>query len=165
MEKHSNNRRLRLNLFDIVILIVILALGAVFVLWQMGWFTDGFREGETRTVRYTVELTGMKNGTAGEIQVGDTMTDTSLNAPMGTVVAVEVKPSTTLSKDLETGEYFETEIPEVETAIVTLEAECTESQELLTLSGGYVIRGGATVSLYGPGYFGEGYVLYVERGE
>lgn len=167
MEKGNNaGGKKLLNLFDIVIIAVVVVLAGVFLLWRAGKLsTQENVVHDNSTVRYAIELSNMRYDSAEMIQVGDEILDNIKNFTMGTVVAVEVRDAETLTKDYETGAYIVSTIPGAKTAVVTLESDCVESATGFVVDGGYSVCGGNSVNVVGPGYYGQGYVLYIERGE
>lgn len=154
------------NLFDVVIIGVVLLAAVVFLLWQRGGTAASIvTNTETVTVQYTIELVGLENGTEQLIQVGDNLLDNVKNCSMGEVLSVEISTTTRQAKNMETGETVLSEVPWQKTAVIVLETTCNESESALTTADGYVVRAGDTVSAKGPGYAGKGYILAVSRGE
>lgn len=151
-------KKFKVNLFDIVIIVILLVL-AMFVYK----FTHKEVAVETKPIRYTFELTDNPIGFTDLIEVGDEITDNVKNYYMGKVVAVEKVPHTELTDDIETGEILEAEMPEKETAIVTVEANATESASDFKVNGYFTVKAGLEVAAKGPGYAGRGYILSIER--
>jgi hypothetical protein len=77
---------------------------------------------------------------------------------------VEVGDCVINSHDYETGSYKPVVMPGYQNAIVVLEAECAETDTQITVGGGYLIRGGLSIKVRGPGYAATGSILSVERG-
>ena len=82
---------------------------------------------------------------------------------MGTVVAVEAEPHKAVFADYKNGKYSEGEISELETVIITLEADVSETDSALIVDGNYVVRAGKEIAVKGQGYAGKGYIVSVER--
>lgn len=166
MEQHNQKFRLRLNLFDAIVLIIALAVGA-FVLWNAFKPQAAPSSGETAspasTVRYTIRFQGLAEGNGALIQPGDALEDTIQNYALGTVVSVESVPATTQILNQETRQYVQAQIPGCEDVLVTVESPCTISDQYLNLSSGYTIRVGGTAYVRGPGYVGVGPVVSIER--
>ena len=77
MEEKKSGPRLRLNLFDALVLIAALAVGG-FLAWKA--LKPAPQEVETPTasmVRYTVRFQKMLQGTGERVQTGDELTDTT----------------------------------------------------------------------------------------
>ena len=158
MEQHNQKFRLRLNLFDAIVLIIALAVGA-FVLWN----ALKPQAAPASTVRYTIRFQGLAEGNGALIQPGDALEDTIQNYALGTVVSVESVPATTQILNQETRQYVQAQIPGCEDVLVTVESPCTISDQYLNLNSGYTIRVGGTAYVRGPGYVGVGPVVSIER--
>ena len=168
MEQNNGKFRLRLNLFDGIVLIVALAVGA-FLLWN-AFKPAPSTAGETTTttsstVRYTIRFQRLMEGTGSLIQPGDALVDTIKNYKLGNVVSVEVVPSQYQILDQEDRDYVLTTISGYEDALVTVEAPCTNSNDTILLDGGYTLRVGATAYIRGEGYMGSGPIISIEREE
>ena len=144
-------KKFKINLFDIVLIIIVLA--AILVGYK---FTHKEVAVETKTIRYTFELTDNDEGFTD-------LTDNIKNYYMGRVVDVKKVPYTELVDSQELGKVVETEIPGRETAIVTVEANVTENGPDLKVNGYFTVKGGLEIAVKGPGYAGRGYILTVER--
>ena len=166
MEQHNQKFRLRLNLFDAIVLIIALAVGA-FVLWNALKPQAAPSSGETAspasTMRYTIRFQGLAEGNGALIQPGDALEDTIQNYALGTVVSVESVPATTQILNQETRQYVQAQIPGCEDVLVTVESPCTEDSQSLTVDGGYTLRVGTTAYVRGAGYMGSGPIISIER--
>lgn len=151
-------KKFKINIFDIVIIVILLAL-AIFVYK----YTHKEVAVETKPIRYTFELTDNQIGFTDLIEVGDEITDNVKNYYMGKVVAVEKVPHKELTENVQTGEIMDAEMPGKETAIVTVEANATESASDFKVNGYFVVKAGIEVAAKGPGYAGRGYILSIER--
>ena len=157
-----------INVFDIVVIAIAVALAALlFLTRSSGTASDSGTEetAKSGTVTYTIELSGMVNGSAEKISVGDKLVDKVKKYDIGTVTAVEVTNTVRQVQDLVNGGTVEAEMSTLETATVTLEAPCTETDTDILVAGGYDIKVGLSVSVKGPGYYGTGYIVGIERGE
>lgn len=155
------------NVFDIVVILIALVLFAVlfFARSSGGDTSDDTASVKSGTVTYTIELTGMVNGSAELVSVGDELVDKVKKYDVGTVTAVEVSNTVRQVQDLINGGTVESEMSTQQTATITVEAPCTETETDILVAGGYVIKVGLSVSVKGPGYYGTGYIVGVERGE
>ncbi len=156
--------KISFNLFDIIIIIVVIALAAGFAVFQMRSGSSGSQAG-MKTVQYQVEITGLTAGTGEMIREGDKIVDKVKKNGMGTVVSSEFYPMTKEVVDLETGNTLYNEVPDEYSALITIEAECTDTESALTTDGGFVVRAGEDASIIGPGYSGGGFIVNVMRGE
>ncbi|MCJ7856764.1 DUF4330 domain-containing protein [Lachnospiraceae bacterium NSJ-143] len=152
------NKRRRINVFDIVIVIIILAVA--FVGYK---YLHREKIGETKTIRYTFELIDNYEGFSELINVGDDITDNVKNYYMGKVVEVKAEPYKKLVNDTVTGSVKESAVPGRERDIITVEAEVTEGGSDLKVNGYYTVKVGLEVAVKGNGYAGRGYILDIER--
>ena len=156
--RQMGKRPLRISLFDIIIIAIIICCG-----FAVYFLTGKEVAAQTKKLRYTIELTDLPEGFSEKIEVGDSITDNIKNYHMGTVVDVEAEPYKKLLEDPVNGRKVEAEIPGRETAVITLEADVTESDSELRVNGSYLVRTGLEVAAKGPGYAGNGYILTIER--
>ena len=164
MEQNAHKFRIRLNVFDAIVLIVVLLAGAAFAWLTLSSNQSDAASPTAQTVRYTVVFQKMAQGDSQLIQVGDQLEDTVKNYKMGTVVAVEAKPAVTQVLDQVNRCYVDAELEGYEDVYVTVESTCTDNGETLLLDGGYDFRVGQTAYVRGPGYMGSGPVVAIERG-
>jgi len=165
MESKTPKFRLRLNLFDGIVLAVALVVGA-FLLWTALKPEPAPADtpaAAVTTVRYTVRVMRFPEGSGSVIQVGDKLVDNIKNYQMGEVVATETVPSQSLLLDHEDGKYQLAQAPGYEDILVTLEAACPQNEEKIVLDGGYTIRVGMTTYIRGEGYMASGPIVAIER--
>ena len=157
-------RRWRLNVFDIVIIVVVITAG-FFLLRAMRSGGSGIvSSGRNVTLHYTVELNSMGHDAASLIKPGDVLVDRVEKHTLGTVVSVSVGPARTLSKDLTTSNFILAEIPDRETAVIEVTSDALETDTDFTVGGGFAVKCGMHVSVVGPGYSGSGFIIGVDRG-
>lgn len=162
----ENKKKLRfINLFDIIVLA--LAAGLLAILLLVGRNTGATEPVATNTYtcRYTIELRNMVNNTAELIEVGDTLVDKVKKYDMGKVVSVEVVPTTNQVQNVEDGTIITAEVPGLQNAVIVVEAVASETDTQITVDGGYLVRVGLGISVRGPGYWGTGNIIAVERSE
>ena len=155
MEQNNHKFRLRLNLFDAIILVAVLLVGAA-AAW-IGLRSGGETAPTAASVRYTVLFQKMKEGESALIQPGD---------QLGSVVSVEARPAEVQVLDQERQVYVNAVLEGYEDVYVTVESTCTTSGDggALLLGGGYDFRVGQLAYVRGPGYMGSGPVTEIERG-
>ena len=164
MERNTPSVRLRLNLFDAIILILALVVGGV-----LAWLAlrpaaqETADPAVTSTVRYTVRFQRWAEGSSSLIEAGDKLTDNIKNYAMGTVVSCEAVPAVTQVLDQEERRYVDAPIEGYEDILVTVESPCTMSDAGFVLDGGYELRVGITTYIKGEGYMASGPVIAVER--
>lgn len=164
MEQNTHKFRLRLNLFDAIVLIVVLLAGAAFAWLSLRSGQSDGAASAAQTVQYTVVFQKMDQGDSQLIQPGDKLEDAVKNYSLGTVVSVEAKPAVTQVLDEVNRRYVDAELEGFEDVYVTVESSCTDTGETLLLGGGYDFRVGQTAYVRGPGYMGSGPVVAIERG-
>jgi hypothetical protein len=162
MENNKSKPRWKLNIFDIIIIAaVIVAAGVIIFIWRNSGKSSN--TAATYSVRYTIELSGMLEGTSEKIKVGDTVMDSTKNFIMGTVTNLMVEPATKPEPNYETGDTVQSVLPGRETALIELACDCSSTESQITASSGYSIRIGSEVTAAGPGYAGKGYVVAINR--
>lgn len=164
MEQNNHKFRLRLNLFDGIVLVLALAVGAV-LLWTTLKPAAPVESPEvaTSTVRYTVRFRRWLEGSSQLIQPGDKLVDNIKNYQMGSVISHEAVPATVQALDQINGRYVQAEISGYEDILVTVESPCTMSEKGIILDGGYELRVGSTTYIKGEGYMASGPVISIER--
>lgn len=165
MEQNNHKFRLRLNLFDAIVLVVVLLAAAAFGYLTLKDKGTDASAPTTQTVQYTVLFQKMNESGSQMVKAGDQLEDTVKNYRMGTVVSVERKPAMVQVLDQETKTYVMAELDGYEDVYVTVESTCTSTDEALLLDSGYDIWVGQTAYVRGPGYMGSGPVTTIERGE
>ncbi len=170
----SEKKRIKwkLNLFDIILLAVVLAAAAGLLAWKFvssNQTTVDPNSGVavpkgTQTVRYVVELEQLHEQTADMIAVGDEIYERTKKELMGIVQSVEVTQARTLTKNELEGTFQFAEVPERYNVIMEITAQAVENDNGIVLESGLEVRAGTSVRVLGPGYYGAGYILSVERG-
>ena len=156
MEQNNHKFRLRLNLFDAIILVAVLLVGAA-AAW-IGLRSGGETAPTAAPVRYTVLFQKMKEGESALIQPGDQLED-----------AVKMREEfRMITENMSEGfqVYVNAVLEGYEDVYVTVESTCTTSGDggALLLGGGYDFRVGQLAYVRGPGYMGSGPVTEIERG-
>ena len=164
MENNAKKEKRRLlTAFDIVIIAVVVVLAAIFLIWQASKNaaqTPG-SEASSGTVVYTLELNNFEN--ADSLAVGDRLFETVKNTDVGVVKSFEIVPQKVWQNDLETGGMRVTET-DMRAAHLTIEAPCTVTDSTIATKAGAVeSRVGRSLGVTGPGYWGAGFIIAVER--
>ena len=164
MDQNTRKFRLRLNLFDCIILVAALAVAA-FLLWENFKPAEAVKPTQTSsTIQYTLRFQRVMEGTGALVHAGDKLEDTMKNYALGTVLSAETAPATASVLDQSIPGYVTTEVPGYEDVTVVVESSCTETDTQILLGGNYELRVGATVYLRGPGYMASGLVINIDRG-
>ena len=162
----EKTKRKFINFFDIAVLLVVAAV--VFILFQLGVFGNTATiaaADNVRTVTYVIRLTPMRYGTEEKIQPGDELFESVQRTSVGTVVDVQCEDTKYYTYSSELGEYVVSYIEGDVTAYVTVQVDCIVSDSGFTAVDGQAIKSGDQFNVLGPGYFGFGTVVSIERGD
>ena len=160
----QKNFRLRLNLFDGIVLVLALAVGALLLWSALKPAAPAATETvNTTTVQYTVRFQKWIEGTGALVEPGDKLVDNIKNYELGTVVSAQVVPAQSLQLSHDDRAFVLTTIDGYEDVLVTVESPCTISNEAITLGGGYALRVGSTAYIRGEGYMASGPIISMER--
>jgi hypothetical protein len=165
MEQKKNNFRLRLNLFDGIVLVLALAVGA-FLMWtalKPSAPAGGEAAPSTATVRYTVRFQKWVAGSGSLVEAGDKLVDNIKNYDLGTVVSAEVVPAQAFTLDSDEESFVISPIEDFEDVLVTVESSCTVSESGVIVGGGYPLRVGGIAYIRGEGYMASGPIISIER--
>lgn len=156
--------RLKLNLFDGIVLVLALAVAA-FLLWRAVRPAAQLpsNAGTSSTVRYTIRFQRWLPGTSELIRPEDRIADNIKNYEVGQVVSVETAPALVQTPDQDGRRYVWAELEGYEDVLVTVEAPCTVSDKAITVGGGYEVRAGTIGYFRGEGYMGSGPIVSVEE--
>lgn len=163
MEQKPEKFRLRLNLFDSLIILLALAVGAVLLWTTLKPAPAPDTEAASTTVRYTIRFQRWMEGTSSAIHEGARLTDSIRNYELGNVVSAQAVPAVGLRVNHEKREYVLATMSGYEDVIVTVESPCVITEEAITLQDGYALRVGALVYIQGDGFLTTGYVIGIER--
>lgn len=170
----SEKKRIKwkLNLFDIGLVAVVLAAAVGVLAWKFVGSNQTAVDPDsgvtvpknTQTVHYVVELEQLHQQTAEMIAEGDEIYERTKKEFMGTVQSVEVTPARTLTKNELEGTFQFVEVPERYNVVMEVTAQAVDREDGIVLESGLEARAGTSVRVLGPGYYGAGYILSVERG-
>ena len=165
MEQNTPKFRLRLNLFDAIVILAALAVGALLLWVRLRPAVPVQAEpGAQDTVRYTVRFQRWAPGTDSMVTPGDQIADNIKNYEIGRVVSTQVVPTQQQVVDQENRRWVWAEVEGLEDVLVTIEAPCSVSEESITVGGGYELRVGVMAYLRGEGYMGSGPIVAIEQG-
>lgn len=160
MEMEQKKTRRHPNFFDILIIVLLLAVVAV------AYFLSHDASSPTAVVisrTYTVELTQLEAGMEQYVSVGDPVTDNVKNYDVGTVTAVEVRPCTSRILDEEQGMYRQAPVEGQVNVVLTVQVDTVESDSAVDTLSGYHLRTGQVVSLTAGQLSSQGNILTVSR--
>ena len=162
MEDNKKPFRLRMNLFDGIVLVIILAVG-LFLLWTQFRPEKEPASSEWVPVRYSVRLNQVLEGTSELIQPGDPLEYTLEDAQLGTVVSVESAPCITTGLDEEALTTISSALPGYESVDLVVDAMCEEEDYCLRAGGVVVLRTGDQLYIRGPQFAAVGTITEIER--
>lgn len=164
MEQNTPKFRLKLNLFDGIVLALALA-AAAFLAWRAlkPAVPAEADPTVTTTVRYTIRFQRWAPGTSGLIEEGDQIADNVKNYEVGEVVSAQAVPAIIQVADEESRRWVWAEVEGYEDVLVTVQAPCVVSDEAITVGGGYQVRAGTIGFFRGEGYMGSGPIVAVEE--
>lgn len=168
MEKENKKGRSIINLFDIVLIVIALVLGAALFLSSRG--SAGEQDtpslsGNRTPVRYSIELSSVEQNVVDLFKEGDPLVDREKKYNIGTIESVEVSPGRRLVNDYENNRQIYVEEPGRYLLTVTVITEGVIDERNITLDGGYILRIGKTVYGKLPGGVFQGTVVAIEREE
>ena len=159
--------RFKLNLFDGIVLVLCLCVGAFLgysYLKPAPAPTEEAGVVTTDTVRYTVKFQKMMEGTETLVEPGDQLVDNIKNYKLGTVIATEAIPATERIVDEVNRQMVCAEIPGYVDLLVTVRSDaCTVGESSLILDGGFVLRTNINAYIKGEGYMASGPIINIER--
>lgn len=163
MEQNTPKFRLRLNLFDGLVLLIALAVGAV-----LAWTAlkpqapVEAAPQNTATVRYTIRFQRMSPEAAQLVEEGDLLADNVKNYEMGKVTGIQAVPAQVPVVDHVNQRSVLAVQEGVLDLLVEVTAPCTATQKSITVGGGYEIRVGGVQYIRGQGYMASGPIVAME---
>ena len=157
-------RKMKFNIMDVLILLVIAAVAAVLLyvfVFSENTPMDSLGGTQTTKITYVVEIANVDDIYADKISVGDTLIDSSKKMNIGTITAVESQPYVHLGKNLTNGTMELTTVDNRSTIYVTVEADATLSGFSYNVNG-YTVYVGQQVHLSLPHFVGSGYCIALE---
>lgn len=161
MDIKAGKRKIRISLFDIVIIILIIVLAAGFVVLK----NKKAGNADMKELTYQIEITGLNESFEGTINKGDKFIDKVKKFEMGEVADVTYSPDKDYAYDNTSHRKVCTEVPGRIAAYITMKAMCTDDGSSIKTDGGMEIAVGTAVSIIGPGYSGAGYIISMDRGD
>lgn len=166
MEQNTPKFRLRLNLFDGIVLLAALGVAA-FLLWTrfkpQAPAEPNAPQAAASTVEYTVRFQRWKEGASGMIQPDDLLIDNIKNFELGQVVSFQAVPAEMTALDHENRIYRQARVEGYEDVLVTVRSACTVVDGGFQVGGGYDLKVGAIAYVKGPGYMGSGPIVAIQR--
>lgn len=154
-----NNRKLRFNAVDAILIIILAAV--IFVLLYYFVFSENDNQTMdtgTKTIQYTVLIQDLDEYYDDYIKQGQAVTDAIERKSIGTVTGVQISPMYKKTFDYETGKETESLVEGRINAKITIEAQAHETDRAFTVDG-CVIRVGEQYSLMLPDFYCVGYCI------
>lgn len=162
----SKQGKLKLNFFDLVIIVVVVALAGAYAVHRIGGGSAVDSSSvESKELVYTIQIDDLDENTLPLIHEGDELMDKVKKYKIGSVQKVEFFPYERTTEDKDNGRYILVKDPERYSAALTVKVECKDDGMTLKADSGFEIRVGQGISLVGPGYSGGGYIIGIERGD
>ena len=159
--------RFKLNLFDSIVLVLALCVGAFLgytYLKPAPAPTEEAGAVTTDTIRYTIKFQKMMEGTETLVEPGDVLIDNVKNYVLGTVVSTEAVPCTSRVEDHINKRVVRAEVPGCVDLMVTVESDrATLGSYSVVLDGGYNLRVNTYAYIKGEGYMASGPIMFIER--
>lgn len=159
----SSNKKVfgKLNFFDVIIIVI----GLIAVLVIFGIYMTKSNKVVDKSVKmtYTLELVDCPLGFYDLIEVGDNIKDSVKKFNMGKIINKEKTANTKVISDLKNSQMVESETPDKERVVLTVEANVTDNGVDLLVDNQYDIRVGKDIYVKGPCYGGVGYILSIIR--
>lgn len=164
MEQNTPKFRLKLNLFDGIVILLALVAGGL-MLWTALKPQAPAPAGYTASsdVRYTIRFRRWAPGSSGAVKAGDKIADNIKNYEVGQVVSVQAVPALAQVPDQNSRRWVWAELEGFEDVLVTVESPCVISDDAITIGGGYQVRVGTVGYFRGEGYMGSGPIVAIEE--
>ena len=164
MEQNTPKFRLKLNLFDGIVILLALVAGGL-MLWTALKPQAPAPAGSIASsdVRYTIRFRRWAPGSSGAVKAGDKSADNIKNYEVGQVVSVQAVPALAQVPDQNSRRWVWAELEGFEDVLVTVESPCVISDDAITIGGGYQVRVGTVGYFRGEGYMGSGPIVAIEE--
>ena len=165
MENKNEKFRLRLNLFDGIVLVLAIVVAGLLV-WNRVKPETPADESTTSSLEYVVRFQRWPDSTVELVKEGDKLADNVKNFNLGTVKSVEVVPATGEVFN-ENGPCFDrAEISGYSDLLVTVVSDSASvAPDMIKLDGGVQLRVGMPLYIRGQGYMASGPVIAIQRAE
>lgn len=155
-----SKRKIRFNIIDLIIILIIVAAAFVLAKVFVGGGNDIAAETNTKKIQYVIEIQEVEDRFDGSVKKGDAVQDAIERKNIGTVVGVQSSDFQKITFDYDTG--MET-VSYVEGRIVldiTIEATAIVTDKAYTVDG-CEIRVGEQYSIMLPEFYGVGYCIKI----
>ncbi len=162
--KEKTNKKLFgiLNGLDILIILLILAIGAFGVYWLKSGGTDGAAVGEQKAFSYVVEGRQVLDEIANFPQEGGRVFDSSTSEYLGTIKSYRTEPFTEVNFNRVTNKYEKVPAPGYCNIYLEIEGNTQENDEDIIIEGN-VVKVGDEQTVKGKGFAFRGYIVEVKE--
>lgn len=163
MEQNKPKFRLKLNLFDGIVLAVALLIAALLAWVSLHPLPTNEDDSEFALVQYTLRLNRWPEGTSRLVRIGDELKDNLQNRELGKIVDMRVEPARTMNLNQEKPRYELAEVAGYEEVVMIVETVCKVNDYGVTLgNGSFTVRIGNPAYFRGPGYMSASTIEAVE---
>lgn len=127
----EQKKKMKFNAVDVIIVIAILAVVAVFGYSQIKGRTETTRGKSIEMQLMTEEVSDF---VADQLEIGDTVTDDGTNAELGTITDIQTDDAVSYAVDSE-GNYVKTSKPDYQKVTITTEVKGSEYEHGAILGG------------------------------
>lgn len=154
-----NNRKLRFNAIDILILLFLAAAVAVILyVFVFGVEKNEIPENTRKDIHYVIEINNLDENLSDAVKTGQAVQDAIERKSIGIVSGVEAIPYRKISFDAVNGRETVSEVADRITLRITIEASAEETDRAFTVDG-CEIRVGELYSLMLPNMYCVGYCI------
>ena len=165
MENNNEKFRLRLNLFDGIVLVLAVVVAGLLV-WNHLKPETPEQDPASSTLEYVVRFQRWPDSTVDMVKEGDKLVDNVKNFELGTVKSVEVVPATGEVFNENEKRFHRAEVPGYKDILVTVVSDSAfVAPDMIKLDGGVQLRVGMPLYIRGQGYMASGPVVSIERAE
>ncbi len=155
-----NKRKLRFNIIDIIIILIIVAAAFVLINVFAGNDKNITAENNYKKIQYVIEIQDVEERFDGVVSKGDAVQDAIERKNIGTVVGVQSSPYETVTFDYTTGTETVSSVEDRVVLAITIEATAVSTDRAFTVDG-CEIRVGQQYSIMLPEFYGVGYCIKI----
>lgn len=160
--QQTQKTRRKLNAFDIVIIVLLLAVAGAVIYFGVTGGGALFQKNDTVEILYTVRVREIPNDVVLTLDKGDTVIDSVKLYEVGNIESYTTEPSPFYGQNEEEKSTVLGTYPDVKDVYVTVRAEATKSEEKYDVNGMRVAVGTA-IYLRTPHFAGYGFCSSVEE--
>ena len=152
MEKKQMKKKHRFNLFDVLIIVLVIAVAAA-VFWFFNRDKGGTILAAGTKVTYQLEITNVPQEVAYSPRIGDYVKEGVRKVRLGKIVGVDVQPYEKLTRNLIDDTINLTPVPDRYTVVITCEADGKLSGGRVSVNG-HVFGVGSEIALQSKNFAG-----------